>query len=349
MNELVRRIRSDPWSRFGLAGAALAVAGCATNPPLMFGDTTTFGLRLGNDTATAGGSVSLGYKAQSVAVVPVSVLDHMGVARLLKGHGISKERDALSVFASFDSTASAPGTGNKDSNVRLGQVFSTGLAAQALTLGYLCRENADPNCNSTAATSALEAAAAATYAAALAASAAATANSAAAKATSVVDGKSTTRTSEPAGNPAPSDATDRPYQAPLIFLRTDLVGIDIGGSLAEQGLQFNLGYTNRNLALIPVYAPEPGRKVVGLYGTLQPADPAGAAATMDAPHDAYSVLGQFKANTQTTQLGFGLERYFATGVAARYLGEATGAAIAHTRPETAKPAAATASAAAAGQ
>ena len=38
---------------------ALALAGCGTTPPLYFADTTSFGIRLGTETTTAGGSVSV--------------------------------------------------------------------------------------------------------------------------------------------------------------------------------------------------------------------------------------------------------------------------------------------------
>lgn len=288
------------------------MAGCAaTNPPLMFGDSTTFGLRLGNDTATAGGSVSLGYKAQSVAVVPVSMLGADGIPRLLNGHGDDGLHDALSVFASFKSTAADKEGDKSTQTIRLGQVFSTGLAAQALTLGYLCRERTEVSCGKTAAENAKDAAAVR-----------AAAPPAAARPT-----------------PAPGTATtgpvadDRPYQAPLLFLRTDVLGFNIGGSLAEQGLKFDLGYTNRNLALIPVVAAGSGGKAVGLLGHVEPSDTAARPL-----QDAYSVMGQFDTNTETARLGFGLERYFATGVAAYNLSESMRSVIARA-PSTVAPAA----------
>ncbi|CAN7713480.1 hypothetical protein LJR290_005979 [Variovorax sp. LjRoot290] len=311
--------------------ALSSLAGCsATNPPLMFGDTTTFGVRLGNDTATGGASVSLGYKAQSIAVVPVSVLDETGTPRLLKGHAQGQAEngdkvDAMSVFASFESAAPASGT-PQESTVRLGQVFSTGLAAQSLTMGYVCRENADPGCTRTAATTALQSAASADAAAASATSAARAANSAAAKVASALADRPI-RVVESAKREVESavPASDRPYQSPLLFLRTDVVGIDIGGSLAQQGLQFSLGYNNRNLALIPVYAQGAGKKVVRITGRTEADDG-------EPSLDVLSVMGQFKTNTQTTRLGFGLDRYFATGVAARNLGQSVGAAIAKVPP-----------------
>ena len=303
----------------GIVGSAALMAGCAvTNPPLMFGDITTFGLRIGNDTATAGGSVSLGYKAQSVAIVPVSALDANGKPGLLKGQGRG-QADAMSVFASFVSASPASGA-DAGSTVQLGQVFSTGLAAQSLTMGYVCRENTDPSCSATTAARATQSAAAADSAAAAALAAARAASGAASAMSAALGGRALTLASAP--EPLPSvDVNDRAYQKPLLFLRTDVVGIDIGGSVAQQGVQFVLGYSNRNLALIPVATVGAGEEIVRISGRSE-------GSTAEAALDSLSVLGQFKANSETKRLGFGLERYFATGVAARNLGESLESAIA---------------------
>jgi hypothetical protein len=172
----------------------------------------------------------------------------------------------------------------------------------------------------------LEAAAAADKSATLAAAAAASANNAAGAVAAAMANQPVTTVQATASTQSTADS---PYQAPLLFLRSDVVGIDIGGSLAEQGLQFDLGYTNRNLALIPVYAAGAGGKVVRIAGGSD-----GAAS--DRSNDAMSVLGQFKVNTETTRLGLGLGRYFATGVAARNMGESISAAIAKIPPENAE-------------
>ena len=289
-----------------LVCAALALTGCTTNPPLMFGDVTTFGLRVGNDTATMGGSVSLGYKAQSVAIVPVSVLDADGNVLLLKGSekvrvGESSKSDAMSVFASFDSQA-GPAADSKSSQVALGQVFSTGLAAQSLTQGLCptCPKNPGRDDQDTVNTA-----------------------SSAKKSRAHEDRHEA------------SAATSSPYQSPLLFLRTDVVGIDIGGSLAQQGLQFVIGDSNRNLALIPVAARNGWDKAVPITGD--------AAAQGGSQLDTLSVVGQFKAETNTAQLNVGLQRYFATGVAARNLSDAlTQAVVAKApQPEASAPATAT--------
>jgi hypothetical protein len=276
----------------GLAAcAAAALAGCAaTNPPLMFGDSTTIGLRLGNDTTSAGGSVSFGYKAQSIALVPVSLLDEHGDVELLKAGDSGAMTDALSVFASF--TASAPPAGAAasapamaQSAVHLGQLFSTGIASQSLAEG-ICRANG-LSCVKAPASDFRKTA------------------------------RMRTAASTDASASAPAVASG-PYQKPLLFMRTDVYGIDIGGGLAQQGLQFTLGYNNRNLALIPVAATDAhGRSIVIAGKDGKPGNDGQALDTL-------SVLGQFKADTETSRLNVGLERYFSTGVAARYLGQAIG-------------------------
>ncbi len=272
-------------NQFAMVVAGLALSGCAdTNPPLMFGDITTYGLRLGNDKATAGGSVSLGYKAQSIAIVPVSILDEHGDAQLFKARDNllaeeTRRSDAMSVFAAFETSAAA------SSPVKIGQLFSTGLAAQSLTTA-ICQMNDGTVCETP----------------------------------KEVEPKPPSPSfASASGNQEPNTAADRPYQMPLIFMRTDAAGIDIGGSLAQEGLQFVIGYSNRNLALIPVAAHSAGNKevMIAAYGSN----------TADNQLDTLSVVGQFKAETATAGLNLGLQRYFATGVAARNLGNAVAAAF----------------------
>ncbi|MEJ8860137.1 hypothetical protein WKW79_36820 [Variovorax robiniae] len=118
------------------------------------------------------------------------------------------------------------------------------------------------------------------------------------------------------------DVEKAPYQKPLLFARSDVIGIDIAGSLAQQGVQFVLGYNERSIALIPATTRNYNGKVQSIMGADGDGD--GPVAL-----DALSVLGQFKSNTKTQSLGFGIERYFATGYAARNLGDGLGLAIAN--------------------
>lgn len=258
---------------------ALLLGACASNPPLLFADSTTVGLKLGADTAALGGAVSLGVKNQSLAVVPVSVVDETAQAfRMIGQSGAGS--DALSVFAVFKADAE-----NKDSPVKIGQVFSTGAAAQLITQGFECHLAVRSPCPAAA---------------------------------NLPTG------SGGGGSLPPPPGTDRPYQRPLVYARTDVYGVDIAGSTAEQGSNFTLGYGNRNLALVPIVAVSGGGRPSDLLG--------GDGKTLK---DAYSVLGQFSANTQTKRLGFGLERYFATGIAAQNLAGGLRAAIAATKPASA--------------
>lgn len=293
-----------------IGSAALALGGCsATNPPLMFGDTTTYGLRLGNDGSTGGGSVALGYKAQSIAIVPVTYLDGSDNIRYLNGNGTEKgDRDGMSVFASFESrTPKSKMDSAGNAVVQLGQVFSTGLAAQQVTLGYLCRESS-AECSSQKRK--LE--------------------EAEEKArTEASKGSTDDKERRPFASETKvtADITKGPYQAPLLFARTDVIGIDIGGSLAQQGLQFVLGANDRSIAFIPTTT----RNAKGDVQSIMGADNGGNGVRS---LDALSVLGQFQVSTEVRRLGFGLERYFATGFAARNLGLSLGQAIADTKPNT---------------
>lgn len=282
--------------RCALLSGAVVLGACATNPPLLFADSTSFGLMLGTESAAGGGSVSVGLEARSLAVVPVTTLDHRGISSRLEAHR-GDVSDAMSVVAVFKSKSE--GTTKL---VDAGQLFATGLAAQQLTMGFRCRLEGQKSCVDTAD----QAGPAAAAASAAARSALAAAGSAAA-AKSIADGMKA---------PDGPSSSERPYQHPLVFARTDSVGIGIGGTLAEQGLAFKLGFASRNLALVPVIAPSIDHKVASVRS-----EGGGS-------KDSLSVLGQFDVNSKTTSADFKLERYFATGVAARNLAAGLRASIA---------------------
>ena len=296
--------------------AACGLTACSSNPPLLFSDSVSFGLQLGTDAAAAGGAVTLGLKIRSLAVVPVSTIDDTGVARAIRGSG-GNDVDALSVFASFNSSADSP-TADNASSVKVGQMFATGTAAQLLTQGLACHMGASscPTKDKTPAAETASALAAAKSAKAASASADAASTSAAMAAASAKAAQDAVVQPNP---PAVVSATDRPYQRPLVYARSDTLGIDISGSTAVQGTTFTLGYSTQNLALVPVVAAGAGGKVSGLNGR-DGDDKTGK--------DAFSVLGQFNASTQTNKLGYGLDRYFATGVAAQHLADGMRASLA---------------------
>lgn len=293
-----------PWTRrrrAAWAGGLLVLVGCSSAPPLMFADNVSMGLQLGNQTASGGGSVSLGYKHRSVAIVPVAAVDGQGrvgtaLSTDVMPGGAGTRKDALSVFAVFEGSAEGGGP------LRVGQAFATGIAAQRLTEGYACKLGDTSLCAPAPATPQAAASATPQVAAAAAEPAA---------------GR------PPAPAPAPAPASPA-YPYPLIYARADVLGLDVAGSAAEQGTSFTFGFGSRNVALVPVVAANADGSLAGLKAS-DGATPAGQ------DKDAFSVLGQFASNTETRSLGFCLERYFATGMAAQNLGRGLGAAAAAQR------------------
>jgi hypothetical protein len=97
---------------------------------------------------------------------------------------------------------------------------------------------------------------------------------------------------------------------PLIFGQSQTVGISIGAGAADQGADFVLGYKDKNVAIVPVTAKD-------LDGSsVQVASKSG-----EEFEDALSVLGQFEVKTDTAQGNVGLEKFFATGAAAKSLSD----------------------------
>lgn len=101
-------------------------------------------------------------------------------------------------------------------------------------------------------------------------------------------------------------ATDQ-QAVPLIFGRTQNVGISVAGSVPDQGAHLSIGYTDRNIAIVPTTSPG-GDRIRSMAG--------------NGFEDALSVLGQFKANASgSTTVSAGLGTFFSTGLAARTLAD----------------------------
>jgi hypothetical protein len=97
---------------------------------------------------------------------------------------------------------------------------------------------------------------------------------------------------------------------PLIFGRTQTIGIGVQGSAADQGAAVTLGFNDRNIAIVPstTMAGEAIRSVASGEEGQQFTD-------------ALSVLGQFEANAEGANVSAGLGTFFSTGLAARNLAE----------------------------
>lgn len=96
----------------------------------------------------------------------------------------------------------------------------------------------------------------------------------------------------------------------LVFGQTQSVGISIGASTASQGGDFTLGYRDSNFAVVPATV----RQANG--GSTQVNSNSGPGFS-----DALSVLGQFEVTTNSRTADIGLGKFFATGSAAKALGD----------------------------
>ncbi len=99
---------------------------------------------------------------------------------------------------------------------------------------------------------------------------------------------------------------------PLVFGRTQTVGVSVAGSVPDQGAHLTLGFSDRNIAIVPTSAPngDPIRSVAP--------DPTVPGAQFQ---DSLSVLGQFEVNANATNVSTSLGTFFSTGLAARNLAE----------------------------
>ncbi|MCK6373566.1 MAG: hypothetical protein L6Q69_05605 [Zoogloea sp.] len=263
----------------------LLLGACASNREnLLFVETYDLGIGLHPTPTTGMVQFNIGFKATDLAVVPVAGVESDGRVnqRRAKSHDAAAiEQDAVSVFAQFRNSSSPDTSNNANAtnhSVGIGRFFSTGVAAVNLARAYECGMQPDGKCPP----------------------AIAPANG--------KDGEKDEKKAPPASAETPPEPT---ILKPLIFGQYDAYGVDIKPSVETgggAGIDFSLGYSGKNFAVMPLFAVE--RKTQ--YKEL-----GGEGGTYD--REAYSVLGQFKADQATTSPKLRLERFFATGLAAQYL------------------------------
>jgi|GEM_PF-2351339 len=290
---------------FGWA-APLILCACSTAPapPLFFGEQVTVGINIGTVAGTQGVDFTLGYKDQDVAVVPVGAVSRgrgqAVTAHTRDGADAPADVDALSVFGQFEGQGATPaGGGPTTRKVALGRFFATGLAASNLAEGY--RDGWASRSGG--------------------AMAAPMRSAAGSKPASTAPGVTQSGDQQSAASQA--DTNDLISVPPLVFAQTNTLGIGMSTSVADQGVQFSLGYTGRDIAFVPVMirsADGSVRRLGGRHGAQGPEPPY--------EDDALSVFGQFRVDTATEAVQFGLRRFFTTGMAARRLSEGFKAAIA---------------------
>lgn len=94
---------------------------------------------------------------------------------------------------------------------------------------------------------------------------------------------------------------------PLVFGRTQTVGISVAGSVPDQGAHLTVGFSDRNIAVVPTTQSNGNPIRSRAAGNFE---------------DSLSVLGQFEANAQgSAGVTAGLGTFFSTGIAARNLAE----------------------------
>lgn len=138
-----------PLAWLSAALAAVCAQGCYTVPmaPLVYGSKTTGGLDISTGgSANPSVSISVGYKRDDVALVPVAVREDSKAGderlTLVPGGGPAPGgrgtvRDSMSVFGIFEGrgmTDTAAQATRLDS--RAANYFSTGIAAQELARGF---------------------------------------------------------------------------------------------------------------------------------------------------------------------------------------------------------------------
>lgn len=263
----------------------LLLGACASNREnLLFVETYDLGIGLHPTPTTGMVQFNIGFKATDLAVVPVAGVESDGRInqRRAKSHDASAiEQDAVSVFAQFRNSSSPDTSNNANAtnhSVGIGRFFSTGVAAVNLARAYECGMQPDGKCPPVIAPA------------------------------NGKDGEKDEKKAPPASAETPPEPT---ILKPLIFGQYDAYGVDIKPSVETgggAGIDFSLGYSGKNFAVMPLFAVE--RKTQ--YKEL-----GGEGGTYD--REAYSVLGQFKADQATTSPKLRLERFFATGLAAQYL------------------------------
>lgn len=124
-------------------------------------------------------------------------------------------------------------------------------------------------------------------------------------------------------------------ESPLIFGQSDSYGLSFNAGSVETGASLNVGYTGRNVAIIPVTY----RRTDNLRCRVE--------AVAGGFRDALSVFGQFEAATEqdkdkngdlvTRKVSTSLGKFFATGGAARNISDGFAAKLGFVGPDDKPP------------
>jgi len=305
----------------------LGLSACATSgSPLIFGEAVNFGVTANVGADSQGFDFTLGYKDKNLAIVPVAIVTDDKVSRIQSHHTkCTKRHDALSVFGQFTSQGNWPMLSTepeKKGAIKLDRFFATGLAAANLADGYRKGMQAEPCTPEAGSTSCADKDAGEKDCEKDNTRIAATS-----PATPISAGTATSAKAPAASAPDAGPSASEPERKVIrmYFGQSNTIGIGISvqTAVAEQGPSFTLGYSGRSIAYIPTQAPSKGGKSRLINGGGQLRDESEDNKDNE-EKDALSVFGQFKAQTGTNSIDFGLGRFFSTGLAARNLADGFG-------------------------
>jgi len=114
---------------------------------------------------------------------------------------------------------------------------------------------------------------------------------------------------------------------PLMFVQADSLGITAAAGPSAAGADISLGYKGLNYASVPVSVRDDKGRVHKLGSVNSVCDQPETREFDRCEHDAYSVFGHFGASALATagttpQTNVGMQKFFATGIAATRLSRA---------------------------
>lgn len=301
-------------SLMSLFASALALGACATGgSPLTFIESNTLGISIASGAPEGAVELTVGYVGRNVAIVPVTASYGNPEHQTFVGsqRSVNGDYDAFSVFANFTAAAGVT-DGGKTSKAGFGKFFATGLAADKLAEGFAARMGFVDEARGKVASMASPAETAAS-----AADSGRGGKKGAAKKLSADDNPSpTSQTTVAAVDKGAPEAKLRNLM--LVFAQYDSYGLSVGGSTTDLGAGLTLGYRGRNFALVPTVRINESGQIEQINGS----------GNSQSEFNSLSVLGQFKADTTGGRtLDTGLEMFFTTGSAARWLGEGMSARL----------------------
>jgi hypothetical protein len=242
------------------------LAACANGRdqlPLIFARTQTLGATIGGSAPDQGAQLTLGYGDRNLAVVPTTTSS----GKSIRGN---IERCVNGQWQRASDSLSVLGQFSASENttkVKMGTFFATGQAASKLADGFARQLGWMPEEGQTG------------------------------------NGGGGPPPPCPARTPDPVAPITGKMMLPLVYARIQTFGASAGATVPDQGASVNVGFSDRNLAVVPTTTPD-GEQIRG---------------SLPLSSDSLSVLGQFQATASSDEISLGT--FFSTGNAASKLAD----------------------------